>query len=134
MRLRTLLLLAASAICSIATPATADAVSDWSEKAERFVVEAKMPPPRAGRATAMVQIAVFEALNSITPHYRPYRAPLPVHGHESPDAAVAAAAAGVMARLDPEKAAAIQTDLAHYVASLPPGEARDSGLTLGDAT
>jgi hypothetical protein len=133
MRFRTLLVSAVYAICSFSTPATADAVSDWNEKAESFVVAGKMPPPRAGRATAMVQIAVFEALNSITPRYRPYRASFPVHGNESPDAAVAAAAAGVMARLDPEKAQAIQTDLAQYVASLPPGAAREYGLKLGDA-
>jgi hypothetical protein len=132
MRLRTLIVSAVCAVCSIASPASADAISDWNKKAESFVVDGKLSPPRSGRATAMVQIAVFEALNSITPRYRPYRAALPVQGNESSDAAVAAAAAGVMARLDPEKAEAIRADLAQYVESLPPGEGRDAGLKLGD--
>ncbi len=116
-----------------ATPAYADSVTEWNEKAEAFVVERKMPAPRAGRVTTMVQIAVFEALNSITPRYRPYIAKLPADGTELSDAAVAGAAAGVMMRIDPANAGKMREELDLYIAFLPPGAATQSGLKLGDA-
>ncbi len=119
------------AICAV--PAQAEVVTEWNEKAEAFVIEQKLLAPRAGRITAMVQIAVFEALNSITPRYQPYLAKLPADGTELPDAAVAAAAAGIMMRFDPSSAEKIRNDLGLYVAFLPPGAATEAGLKLGDA-
>jgi hypothetical protein len=123
----------ALAVALFATSAKAEVVSEWNQKAESFVVEHKLPAPRAGRITAMVQIAVFEALNSITPRYRPYIAKLPANGSENPDAAAAAAAAGVMIRLDPANADKIRSELDLYVAFLQPGAATEAGLKLGDA-
>lgn len=116
-----------------ASAAHAEAVTEWNEKAEAFVVDQKLPAPRAGRATAMVQIAVFEALNSITPRYRPYLAKLPATGAENPDAAAAAAATGVLIRLYPADADKIRGDLELYLALLKPGPATEAGVQLGDA-
>lgn len=123
----------ACAVAALATAAQAEVVTEWNEKAQNYVVERKLPAPRAGRDTAMVQIAVFEALNSITPRYRPYLAKLPATGTENPDAAAAAAAAGVLMRVDPAGAEKIRGDLELYVAFLQPGAATEAGLKLGDA-
>jgi hypothetical protein len=114
-------------------PATADALDRWNEKAVAFVVARNVPPPAGGRILTMVQTAVFDALNSITPRYRPFLARLPATGTESADAATAAATAGVLSRLFPDAADAIAADLAATVAALPDGAATAAGLALGDA-
>ena len=62
-----LLIFAASLI---ATPAAkADAVCDWNTKAGEIVVSARMGPPPANRAMAIVNTAVYEAVNAITKRY-----------------------------------------------------------------
>lgn len=123
----------ATAMILLAPAAQAEVVTEWNEKAQDYVVAQKLPAPRAGRITAMVQIAVFEALNSITPRYQPYLAKLPATGTENPDAAAAAAAAGVLMRLDPAGAEKVRSDLELYIAFLQPGAATEAGLKLGDA-
>jgi len=77
------------------------------------------PSPLRGRADrqhAEAGLAIFEALNSIQPRYKPYRQALPVEPGALPDAATAAAAHAVLVKLMPDQAkeldAAYQADLA----------------------
>lgn len=129
--LRTLLTLCCAWLA--ATGAAAEVVNDWNERAVAFVAARTMAPPRGGRILAMVHGAMFDAVNSIQPRYRPYLGKLPATGGESIDAAAAAAAAGVLAGLDPAAAAETRAGLDDYLAKLPAGESIAAGRRLGEA-
>jgi hypothetical protein len=51
---------------------TSDAVLDWNAIAVNTAAANKANPFAQGRFAAIVQVAVFEAVNSITGEYRPY--------------------------------------------------------------
>ena len=61
----------------LATPiARADVVTDWNVAAADITVAAGRRPPPANRTLAMVQTAVYEAVNAITKRYPPDRVTL----------------------------------------------------------
>jgi len=70
--------LVAVALITPASSAFADVVADWNEKAIAFVTP-RMTPPAAQRVVAMVQVAMFDAINSIERRYRPYLPRLPIY-------------------------------------------------------
>src|SRR6266704_6968385 len=57
--------------------ARADVVSDWNTIAVNTAVANKQSPFAQARYAAIVQLAVFEAVNSITGEYKPYLGTLP---------------------------------------------------------
>ena len=81
----------------------------------------------------MVHVAMFDALNSVTPLYHPYAVSLPGAGGASPEAAAAAAAYGVLIRLLPAKQVDLDAALALSLATIPDGPAKAQGLAIGDA-
>jgi hypothetical protein len=115
----------------------ADAVLDWNAIAESTSVAAGAPPIR-NRITAMAQVAVHDALNSIQPRYDSYASvPLAAIG-ASPDAAVAAAAYTVLTQTVPSQASALETLYDDYIAGLPVCPAAhpsciDDGIAAGEA-
>ena len=123
----------AMALCAIVAllvvpaPARANVVTDWQETA-LFV-----QGPGNIRTIAMVHIAMFDALNSVTPLYHPYAVSLPGAGGASPEAAAAAAAYGVLLRLLPAKQGDLDAALALSLATIPDGPAKAQGLAIGDA-
>src|SRR5688572_29860048 len=86
------------------TVACADVITDWDEKAVAAGYTARQGPPPHSRVVAMVHLAMFEAVNSIDGRYRPYRARLAVEPGTSREAAAAAAAHYVLARVYPDQA------------------------------
>jgi hypothetical protein len=128
---RAWLLLAACLMTPITT-ASANVVTDWDEKAVAFI-QPRMVPPVAYRAMAILHIAMFDALNSIEPRYRPYYAQLPATQDTSKDAAAAAAAGAVLINLLPEIVSDIQAALQSYLAAIPDSEAKSNGIKLGEA-
>src|SRR5215831_19528480 len=56
--------LVAVALITPAPSAFADVIADWNEKAVAFVTP-RMTPPAAQRMVAMVQVAMFDAVNSM---------------------------------------------------------------------
>ena len=70
--------------------AMADVVTDWNVTASD--ITAGLPPPPANRTLAMVQTAVYEAVNAITKRYPPDR----ITPNAAPEASVAAAVAAVI--------------------------------------
>jgi hypothetical protein len=128
---RAWLLVAACLLTSINT-ASANVVTDRDEKPVAFI-QPRMVPPVAYRAMAMLHIAMFDALNSIEPRYRPYYAKFPATQDTSKDAAAAAAAGAVLGNLLPEIASDIQAALQSYLAAIPDSEAKSNGVKLGEA-
>jgi len=76
--------------------ATADIVSDWNAIAVNTAVANKQNPFAQARYAAIVQLAVFEAVNAITGEYQPYLGTITAPPSASADAAAIQAAYHVL--------------------------------------
>jgi len=114
------------------TEAASNVVTDWDAKAVGIVQTGTAPPPPLGfRTMAILHSAMFDAVNSIEPRYKPYKVRLAATPDTSKEAAAAAAAAAVLIKLFPDAAADVQSTLTNYLATLPDGEAKSKGVKLG---
>jgi len=91
------------------------------------------PPFPSTRLMAIVQLAVFEAVNAITRDYRPYLGTVTAPRAAAPEAAAVAAAHGVLRALFPAQAGALDQKRAESLARLPDGQARAAGIAAGEA-
>src|SRR5262245_42126942 len=114
------------------TPATADVITDWNEKAVAWVTP-RMTPPMAQRAVAIVQVAMFDAVNSIDRRYRPYLTQLPAAATTLREAAATTAASVALRSLLPPVADEIKTATTAYLATIPDGDDKAAGVKLGEA-
>src|SRR5262249_1108638 len=112
--------------------ALADVITDWNERAVALVTP-RMTPPSAQRAVAMVQVAMFDAVNAIERRYKPYLAQLAGPASASKEAAAAAAAGTVLPALLPPAAEEIKGAMSAYLAALPPADGKTEGIKLGEA-
>src|SRR5262245_11360963 len=131
--------LALVAVLAAPAAARADAVTHWNRIASDTIVNPNAPqgPPVAALSFAMVQGAVYDAVNAIDQQaYRPYLVAPPANPWDSKDAAVAAAAFNVLAALFPLRAPALQAQYDAYIASLPdePAGAKAAGERVGQQT
>jgi PAP2 superfamily len=125
-------LLLAAVLVNPISPARADVITDWDERAVALI-QPRMVPPVAYRAMAIVHIAMFDAANSIDRRYRPYYAQLAADRETSKEAAAAAAAGTVLIKLVPEAASDIQAALQNYLSGISDSEAKSEGIKLGEA-
>jgi hypothetical protein len=108
----------------------ADTITDWDTKATAVASSAAL----GEREVTIVDLAMFDAVNSIERRYQPYLEQLPATGPTSADAAAASAAATALAGVHPEAAASFKTALAEYLAQLDATpEALANGVRLGKA-
>ena len=129
-RRRTAAALVAATVLAPAA-AGADGVLDWNAIMVRTV--APQNPFAQGRTAAIVQLAVFEAVNSVTGDYRPYLGTLPPAPKASADAAAVAAAHGVLRALVPADAASLDAARAASLAAIPDGPEKAEGVLAGGA-
>src|SRR5258708_40112180 len=120
-------LLAHALACS--TAASANVITDWDAKA----VAVAAPGAAGLRELAMVHVAMFDAVNSIEPRYRPCLIQLTPPKTTSQEAAAATATATVLIGLHPDTAAEIKATLANYLAAIPDGPSKADGIMLGEA-
>jgi PAP2 superfamily len=117
--------------------ARADAVTDWNAIAsDAIVVRAGQPPAVSALSFAIVQGAVYDAVNAIDQlSYRPYLVALPANPWDSSAGAVAAASFTVLAKLFPTQLTILQPIYDAYVASLPdaPLGSKVAGIAVGEA-
>ncbi len=125
-------LLMGSLLVGLSGAASADVITDWNEKAEAAGYTAKQGPPPHAAILAIVHVAMFEAVNSIEPRYKPYRARLPAEPGASRDAAAAAAAHYVLVRIYPDQAKEMDKALQASLASVTDATARANGVRLGE--
>jgi PAP2 superfamily len=113
--------------------ASADAVLDWNVISERalFVV-AGQQPQAAGLEGAMVQGAVYDAVNAIERTHEPYLVAPPAKRGDSKDAAAATAAYRVLVGVVPEQQASLQVLYEESLAAIPDGAAKVSGIAVGE--
>lgn len=91
----------------------------------------QLGPHRTSRAFAIVQIAVFDALNAVRGGYQSYTGLEPAEPGASADAAVAHAAHDTLAALYPSQQAIFDRELAADLARIPDGEAKQEGSRVG---
>src|SRR4029453_17592757 len=83
--------------------APADVVTDWNITAGEIAVAARLPPPPTYRVMALVQSAVYEAVNAITKRYPPDRVQLDAAPGAALDAAVAEANPAMLVQVVPHQ-------------------------------
>jgi hypothetical protein len=122
---------AALGVCGwlgVAGPACGDAVVDWNEIAQPAIAAGR-PGPIGVVDSALVQVAVHDAVQAIDRRFEPYHAE--VKGAKgSRSAAAAAAAHAVLVGMYPAQAAALDATYFSYLAAH--GLGNDPGLQVGE--
>jgi hypothetical protein len=121
-------MLMATLLCAPAV-SKADAVLDWN----LIAVNTTNPsgPFVQARVVAIVQLAVFEAVNAITGDYQPYLGNIVAPHHASADAAAIQAAYRVLSTYFPGPM--LDTARANSLALIPDGQPKSDGIAVGDA-
>jgi len=112
--------------------ARADVVLDWNAIAVNTAIVNKQSSFVQARTAAIVQLAVFEAVNSITHRYQPYLG-LTALPDASPDAAAIEAAYDVLSAYFPNSQTTLNADWMSSMQSIPDGPAKTDGMAAGDA-
>jgi PAP2 superfamily len=124
-----ILLVALTGIGGAVLPCHADVITDWDAKASAVA----SPAALGERELAIVDIAMFDAVNSISPRYRPYLVKEDGFSDASAEAAAASAAACALENLHPQSAAEFKAALDEYVKGLPASRADVAkGIRLGE--
>jgi hypothetical protein len=109
----------------------ADVVLDWNTIAVNTA--ASQSPFAQARYGAIVQLAVFEAVNAITGEYQPYLGTIKASPDASAEAAAVEAAYQVLSTYFPASQATLDADRKNSLASIPDGQAKIDGIATGDA-
>jgi hypothetical protein len=128
-------MVAACILCSTGV-ARADVVTQWNEYMQAAVIAAPSNPNLQTRWGAIVQLAVFEAVNSITGDYVPYLGTIVAPPGASPEAATIAAAHRTLVTLRsalPAVVADLDTKRVNALAAIPDSQAKTDGIAVGEA-
>ena len=113
------------------SPCFADVITDWNDKA--CTISTSMGPGGPGhRVMAIVQVAVYDAVSSITGEGKPYLAVVDAPRGASVEAAVAAANRKVLVEMLPGDKAAFEAVYQAALDKIPAGAARDDGVAVGE--
>jgi hypothetical protein len=134
-----ILIAAGFALAVLTMPAfvRADEVSDWNENTFTAIFTAKTSPLISTRVTALVQSAVFDAVNGVYRRYSPVHVPADAPRGASARAAAIQAAYGVLVRLFPTQQSTLDAQLAASLAQLDDdqdgvlGQSAERGLAWG---
>ena len=122
----------AMAALLFSTLARADVVLDWNKIAVDTAVANHQNPFAQARYAAIVQVAVFEAVNAITGAYQPYLGTITAPPGASADAAAIQAAYRVLSTYFPS--ATLDMEYANSLAQIPDGQAKSDGIATGEAS
>jgi PAP2 superfamily len=118
----------------LAPVAQANVVTDWDDIAVKTIQPPGPVQPISVdltfRASAMVDAAMFDAVNCIEPKYQSYKMQMEPSPDTSQDAAAATAAANVLMKMIPNST--VKQQLADYLAKIPDGAAKDRGIKVGE--
>jgi hypothetical protein len=115
--------------------AVPNAVLTWNVHAQTAIYEvARQSPTATARSFAMVQGAVYDAVNAIagTP-YEPYLIAPRTRPGDSTPAAVATAAYRVLLSMFPSQADSLRAQYDESLAAIPDGRAERGGIAVGEA-
>ena len=127
-------LLSAALSFTVVDSARADAVTDWNIAATTAAAAPFVGGVPQGRIFAMTHAAIHDALNAIDRRYQPYAFDVQADPNASPEAAVAAAAHGVLVHEVPAvQQPMLDTAYADSLSGIPDGAAKDAGIAIGKA-
>jgi hypothetical protein len=109
----------------------ADVVLDWNAIMTSTLIT--QSPFVQARVAAITEVAVFEAVNAITGDDEPYLGTVTAPPGASPEAAAVTAAHDVLEYYIPSSAATLDATLAESLAAIPDGQAKDDGISVGEA-
>jgi hypothetical protein len=126
-------------------PAPAARIAYWNEVALRTIavdhappftggatiVAEQLGPTRTSRLMAIVQLAVYDALNAIYRRYPGYSGNLPAFADSSPDAAIAQATHDILVVHYSRQRQRLDAWLAQDLARLPDGRSKLNGIDIG---
>src|SRR5450755_4025434 len=121
------------ALSVVSVTASADVVLDWNAIAVNTAIANNQSPFAQARYAAIVQLAVFEAVNSITHDYQPYLGTITAPADASPEAAAIEAAYLVLSTYFPASQPTLEADRTNSLATIPDGQAKTDGIYTGDA-
>jgi len=126
------LALAAFTLCTLHLGHTlADVVTDWNV----ISLNATASPPNAilqSRALAIVHAAIYDATRSVERETAPYAADIEARVGTSVEAAIVAAAHGVLVRLAPAEQVMLDAALNASLSKIADGQAKADGVALGE--
>ena len=125
------LLASALAFCTLVVPASADAVSDWAAKANAVATEQRESPRSRARTLAIVNVAMFEAINAVERGDTPHNLKISADRNTSIEAAAASAAHDVLVALHPDRASDLCLALAASLAGIANDVPKARGYLLG---
>src|SRR6266487_1909748 len=115
------IIVAAGIACAALTPSSsshADMVTDWNETAEAVIRASTPSPPVQTRALAIVNAAIYDAVNGIARTYQPYFVTDAAPPGARQEAAAAQAAFTALKRLFPAQSGLLEAKLAESLASI----------------
>ena len=119
---------------AVSAPARADTVTDWNAIASTAIVTTAAQSPQASTLSfAMVQGAVYDAVNAIDRGHSPYLVELSTNPSDSKEAAAATAGFRVLAGLFPSQLPTLQPLYDASLAAVPDGPRKDDGIDAAAA-
>jgi hypothetical protein len=119
----------------VGNEARGNAVTHWNTVAtDAFAPTEGTNPMMQSRTLAILHAAIHDALNAIDRRFESYTPGLAKAPGASRDAAVASAAREVLVALVPGQAGLVEAEYRRVLAAFPPGEAKTSGIALGQAS
>jgi hypothetical protein len=126
-----LLLVGILAVAFAPAVTRADVIMDWNIKADEIAAQKQLLPPNRARATAMLHVAMFEAVNAIERRYVPYKLNLTADRSTSKEAAAASAGHDILLTLYPDLQNSLDATLAAMLAGVADGDSKAKGIDLG---
>jgi len=123
----------ASAALLPSSSSRADMVTDWNETAEAIIRASTPSPPIQTRALAIVNAAIYDAVNGIARTYQPYFVTDAAPPGARQEAAAAQAAFTALFGLFPGQAGLLEEKLAESLASIPGHRGRSQSIARGRA-
>src|SRR5262249_9998835 len=108
----------------VPAPTRADVITDWNTKSDEIAAQKQERPLKHSRGTAMLHIAMFEAVNAIEGRYLPYKLNLTADRTTSKEAAAASAGHDVLLALHPDQQSSVDATLATMLAGIADGESK----------
>jgi hypothetical protein len=127
----TFLIVSACVSTLVPTSTRADVIIDWNMKADEIAAQKQVLPFNHARGVAMLQVAMFEAVNAIERRYTPYKVSLTADRGTSKEAAAAYAGHDVLLALYPDRKADLDATLAAMLVGVVEGEPKQKGIDLG---
>src|SRR5262245_47950444 len=130
----TLLLAGVVAATLVSASTRADVIIDWNIKSDEIAAQRQILPFNHSRGTAMLHVAMFEAVNAVEGRYLPYKLNLMADRNTSKDAAAATAGHAILLALYPDQQSTLDATLATMLTGIADGEPKTKGIDLGKKT